>query len=49
VKNNGDALRYVKEQSEAICMEAVKNNGYALRYVNKWIMYLKVKIMNVKR
>ena len=35
VKRNGDALRYVKEQTEDICIEAVKRNGYALQYVKE--------------
>ena len=34
VKQNGYALRYVKEQSESICFEAVKQDGFALRYVS---------------
>jgi hypothetical protein len=25
----------VKEQTEAVCLEAVKQNGYALRYVKE--------------
>ena len=33
VKRNGDALQYVKDQSETVCLEAVKRNGDALRYV----------------
>jgi biotin operon repressor len=33
VKQDGYALQYVKEQTEAICLEAVKQNSYALRYV----------------
>jgi len=33
VKQNGWALRYVKEQTPEICLEAVKQNVYALRYV----------------
>jgi len=42
VKEDGDALRYVKNQTEEICLEAVKQNGYALRYVDyiflkKWL------------
>jgi len=37
VKQDGDALQYVKEQTEAICLEAVKKNGYALRYVKEQI------------
>ena len=35
VKEDGDALRYVKEQTEEICLEAVKENGYALKYVKE--------------
>ena len=35
VKQNGDALRYVKEQTEAVALEAVKQYGYALQYVNE--------------
>ena len=34
VKEDGDALRYVKEQTPDICIEAVKRNGDALQYVN---------------
>jgi hypothetical protein len=33
VKQNGNVLRYVKEQTEEICKIAVKQNGDALRYV----------------
>ena len=35
VKQDGYALRYVKEQTVEICLEAVKQNGYALQYVNE--------------
>jgi hypothetical protein len=28
-------LQYVKDQTEAICIEAVKQNGYSLRYVKE--------------
>jgi predicted RNA binding protein YcfA (HicA-like mRNA interferase family) len=35
VKKNGYALRYVHEQTEAICLEAVKQHGYALQYVHE--------------
>jgi hypothetical protein len=37
VKRNGYALQYVKDQTEAMCIEAVKRNGYALQYVNQFI------------
>ena len=30
-----DALQYVKEQTEAICIEAVKQTGLALQYVKE--------------
>ena len=35
VKQDGLALRYVKEQTPEICLEAVKQNGYALQYVKE--------------
>lgn len=34
VESDGDALQYVKDQSEAICLKAVENYGDALRYVD---------------
>ena len=33
VESDGDALRYVKDQTEPICLKAVESDGYALRYV----------------
>ena len=33
VAQGGDALRYVAQQTKAICMAAVKQGGDALRYV----------------
>ena len=33
VKKDGYALRYVKDQTEAMALEAVKKDGYALQYV----------------
>ena len=38
VKQNGDALRYAPNPSEAVCLEAVKNYGYALQYAPKNII-----------
>ena len=35
VENDGYALQYVKEQSEAVCLKAVENDGDALRYVKE--------------
>ena len=33
VENDGDALQYVKDQTEAVCIKAVERNGDALQYV----------------
>jgi hypothetical protein len=33
VKKNGNALKYVKDQTPDLCLEAVKHNGRALKYV----------------
>ena len=33
VESDGDALRYVRDQTEAVCLKAVESNGYALQYV----------------
>ena len=35
VKENGLALRFVKEQTPEICLEAVKQDGQALRFVKE--------------
>ena len=42
VKQDGIALQYVKEQTEAICTEAVKQNGYALQYVRDRKIFNKI-------
>ena len=42
VKGNGDYLRYVKDQTEAICLEAVKQNGDSLRYVKDVKIFEKI-------
>ena len=42
VENNGYALRYVKDQTEAVCMKAVENNGDALRYVLSVELFVKL-------
>jgi hypothetical protein len=44
VEQNGYALQYVKEQSEAVCMKAVEQNGYALQYVKKEKILIKLII-----
>ena len=49
VKQNGFALRYVKEQDKEICLEAVKQDGHALEYVEDYyeeILELKSLYMN---
>ena len=33
VKKDGYDLRYVKNQTEQVCLAAVKQNGWALQYV----------------
>ena len=33
VESDGDALQYVKDQTEAVCIKAVESDCYALRYV----------------
>ena len=38
VKQNGLALKYVKEQTEEICLEAIKQNIDAIRYVKNEIL-----------
>lgn len=33
VRQNGCSLRYVKEQTEGMCLESVRNSGLALKFV----------------
>ena len=35
VKQDGDLLQYVKDQTSEICLEAVKRNGDSLQYVKE--------------
>ena len=42
VENNGCALQYVKDQTEAICLKAVENDGYALQYVLDFDLFEKI-------
>lgn len=35
VKKDGNALRYVREQTHEICLAAVERNEYALKYVKE--------------
>ena len=48
VRQDGDSLQYVKEQTEAICLEAVKQDGYSLRYVKEQIFNQESKMINIK-
>ena len=45
VESDGYALRYVKDQTEAVCLKAVERNGYALQYVftRKWFVAIAAK------
>ena len=42
VKQDGHALRYVKDQTEAVALEAVKRNGLALQYVLEFRLFAKI-------
>ena len=42
VKQDGYALRYVKDQTEAVAIEAVKQDGYALQFVLEISMFVKI-------
>ena len=42
VKQNGYALRYVKDQTEAVALEAVKQSGDALQFVLEISMFVKI-------
>ena len=42
VKQNGYALQYVKDQTEAVALEAVKQDGYALQFVLEISMFVKI-------
>ena len=33
VESDGDALKYVRDQTEAVCLKAVERDGDALKYV----------------
>ena len=46
VKEDGDALQFVKIQTEEICIEAVKQDGYALQYVEIQIDKLCMEAVN---
>ena len=35
VKQNGNAIQFVKNPSELVRLAAVKNNGYAIRFIKK--------------
>ena len=42
VECNGYALRYVKDQTEAVCLKAVERDGYALQYVKDYDLFCKL-------
>ena len=42
VERTGDALRYVKDQSEAVCLKAVERTGDALRYVLDFKLFVAI-------
>ena len=49
VERNGDALQYVKDQTEAVCLKAVESYVYALQYVlDKNIFITIAKKLNIK-
>ena len=42
VESDGYALRYVKDQSEAVCLKAVESDGDALRYILTKELFVKI-------
>ncbi len=42
VERNGDALQYVKDQTEAVCIKAVERNGDALQYVLNFELFARI-------
>ena len=42
VERHSYALRYVKDQTEAVCLKAVESNGDALRYVICFELFKKI-------
>jgi hypothetical protein len=42
VENDGYALRYVKDQTEAVCLKAVGRDGLALQYVMDHALFKKI-------
>ena len=42
VERDGYALRYVKEQTEAVCLKAVERNGDALQYVLSLELFISI-------
>ena len=42
VSRNGDALRYVKDQTAEVALAAVQDDGYALQYVLCKDLFLKI-------
>ena len=49
VESDGYALRYVKDQSEAVCLKAVESDGDALQYVLEFELFVKIAgIFNIE-
>jgi len=46
VEQDGYALQYVKDQTEAVCIKAVEQDGDALRFVltKEWFMSIAAKL-----
>ncbi len=42
VESYGDALQYVRDQTEAVCLKAVQRNRCALQYVKDQALFLKI-------
>ena len=42
VEQDGYALRYVKDQTEAVCLKAVEQDGSALQYVLRLDLFLSI-------
>ena len=49
MEENGNALKYVKNQTEAICLAAVENNSSALRFVKNQTEALHYDLSKIKQ
>ena len=48
VKQNGNSLRFVKEQTKKICLKAVKQNRDSLQYVKNKLIFEKITGLKLK-